>query len=67
MQLRGLWLLWAQAPAYISRVQGTPWDGVTRAGLGGPRGGGAGLGAAFSRLLLRSAHSAPQWTLLQAT
>lgn len=48
MQLRGLWLLWAQVPDYIDRVQGTPWDGVTRAGLSGPRGAGAGLGAAFS-------------------
>lgn len=57
VQLRGLWLLWAQVPDSINRVQGTPWDGVTKAGLSSPRGAGAGLGAAFSRHLLHSGPS----------
>lgn len=57
VQLRGLWLLWAQVPDSINRVQGTPWDGVTKAELSSPRGAGAGLGAAFSRHLLHSGPS----------
>lgn len=71
MQLRGLWLLWAQAPDYIRSVQGSPGTGGRGRGSAAARwrgrlGGGLqpAPAAQLPELAMRGARSTPQRTLL---